>query len=217
MNDNTVKDKKWHIINNSCVELRYEDNEDMKMEADYISEVTAVFTTANARMRLYDMLDWLDPSQILYTDTDSVFFVYDKTNPLHRNPENPENLPKSIKFGDGLGNWSDEHKGHCITEMVLGGAKSYAYVLDDGTVEIKQKGITMDRRNANILTFDKYKKMVLNHEVIETAERHQFRWHDKTKDIITKFIKRSVQATIGEKRTISGYDTVPYGFCEKEV
>ena len=84
MNDNTVKDKKWHIMNNSCVELRYEDNEDMKIEADYISEVTAVFTTANARMRLYDMLDWLDPSQILYTDTDSVFLVYDKTNPLHR-------------------------------------------------------------------------------------------------------------------------------------
>ena len=96
--------------------------------------------------------------------------------------------------------------------MVLGGAKSYAYVLDDGTVEIKQKGITMDRRNTNILTFDKYKKMVLNHEVIETAERHQFRWHDKTNDIITKFIKRSVQATIGEKRTISGYDTVPFGY-----
>jgi len=186
----------------------------MKIEADYISEVTAVFTTANARMRLCDMLDWLHPSQVLYCDTDSVFFVYDKTNPLHKNPEEPENLPKSIKFGDGLGNWSDEHKGHWIIEMILGSARKYAYKLDDGTVEIKQKGITMERRTANIFACDKYKKMVLNHEVTETAERHQFRWEGKAKDIITRLIKRKVQATIGKQRQLSGYNTYPSGFSE---
>ena len=54
--------------------------------------------------------------------------------------------------------------------------------------------------------------MVLNHEVVETSKRYQFRWDDKSKDIITKYISRSVRATIGEKRLIDGYDTYPFGY-----
>jgi hypothetical protein len=84
MSSKNITDKRWHIINDNCVELKYSEDKDMTLEADYISEVTAVFTTANARMRLYDMLDWLDPSQVLYCDTDSVFFIYDETNPKHK-------------------------------------------------------------------------------------------------------------------------------------
>ena len=98
MNDSTIKNKKWHIVNKNCVELRYENNMDISVEADYISEVTAVFTTANARMRLYDMLDWLHPSQICYCDTDSVMFIYDETNPEHKAPINNESNPKTIKI-----------------------------------------------------------------------------------------------------------------------
>jgi hypothetical protein len=191
----------------------------MTLEADYISEVTAVFTTANARMRLYDMLDWLDASQVLYCDTDSVFFIYDETNPKHKKPENSESNPKTIMFGKGLGEWEDEHPGQWITEIVIGGAKSYAYKLNDGTIDVKQKGVTLDINNTELLDFDIYRDMVLNHNVkelteqedslfkwdkknksicIETSKRYQFRWNDKTKDIITKYISRSVRATIGE-------------------
>ena len=47
---------------------------------------------------------------------------------------------------------------------------------------------------------------------IETSKRYQFRWNDKTKDIITKYISRSVRATIGEQRDIDGYDTHPFGY-----
>ena len=56
LNDPTTKSKNWHIINKDCVELRYEALADYTTEADYVSEITAVFTTANARMRLYAML-----------------------------------------------------------------------------------------------------------------------------------------------------------------
>jgi hypothetical protein len=69
-----------------------------------------------------------------------------------------------------------------------------------------------------LLDFDSYRDMVLNHTVkgedtkIDTSERYQFRWDDKTKNIITKYISRSVRATIGEKRNIDGYDTKPFGF-----
>jgi hypothetical protein len=44
MSRKDVKGLKWHIVNGNCVELRYEDDGDIKIEADYISEITAVFT-----------------------------------------------------------------------------------------------------------------------------------------------------------------------------
>ena len=197
MTSSDITDKKWHIINSNCVELKYEVNKDMNVEADYISEITAVMTTASARMRLYDMLDWLDPSQVLYCDTDSVFFIYDETNPNHKKPEKDKSNPKTIKFGKGLGEWEDEHPGHWITEIVIGGAKSYAYKLNNGAIDVKQKGITLDRNNCELLDFDIFRDMVLNHKVVETSKRYQFRWDDKSKDIVTKYISRSVRATIG--------------------
>jgi hypothetical protein len=98
--------------------------------------------------------------------------------------------------------------------MALGGAKSYAYTTNDGHCDIKQKGITMDRNNSEIIDFDTYRNMVLNHVPIKSSKRHQFRWSDTTKDIITKFIDRSIRATIGEKRRVEGYDTVPFGYTE---
>ena len=64
LNEPTTNNRHWHIINKNTVELRYQTVTDYNIEPEYISEITGVFTTANARMRLYDMLDWLDPSQV---------------------------------------------------------------------------------------------------------------------------------------------------------
>ena len=47
---------------------------------------------------------------------------------------------------------------------------------------------------------------------IESIPRFTFRWDAVTKDIITKHIGRSVRSTIGEKRKIDGFDTVPFGY-----
>ena len=63
------------------MELSLTEKQDYTLGAEHISEITAVFTTANAKLRLYRMLDWLHPSQIIYCDTASVICMYDKTNP----------------------------------------------------------------------------------------------------------------------------------------
>jgi len=47
---------------------------------------------------------------------------------------------------------------------------------------------------------------------IESKKRHQFKWDNQTKDIITKSIKRSIRSTVKEKRTIDGYDSLPFGY-----
>jgi len=70
----------------------------------------------------------------------------------------------------------------------------------------------MDRNNTSILNFDAYRNMVLNHTPILTSKRHQFRWNDVTKDIITKYIDKSIRSTIGEKRKVVGYDSYPFGY-----
>ena len=51
--------------------------------------------------------------------------------------------------------------GH-IKEIVVGGAKSYSYVTNNDKIVVKQKGITLDRANSNLFTFDKVKEMVLD-------------------------------------------------------
>ena len=56
---------RWDIINENCIQLRFKENQERAIAPEFISEITAVFTTANARVRLYDMLSWLHPSQLI--------------------------------------------------------------------------------------------------------------------------------------------------------
>jgi hypothetical protein len=237
INNNKIMDTTWNIISEDCVELRYKENTDMFIESDYISEITAVFTTANARVRLYRMLDWLDPSQVAYCDTDSVIFIYDETNPDHKNPY-IHKAPDGLEFGKGLGQWEDEFDGKdYIEELVVGGAKSYSYktkygCTKKGKIQVKQKGITLDRANDEVINFDTMRELVLNTNEkgavdpktnkefdptrqIQSKERFQFKWDSQTKDIITTHISRSIRSTINEKRTIDGVDTKPFGWVDK--
>ena len=180
INNNKIIPQTWNIINEDCVELRYTEDVDMIIESDYISEITAVFTTANARVRLYKMMDWLDPSQLAYCDTDSVIFLYDETHPNHKNPY-IHKPPDGLEFGSGLGQWEDEFDGKdYIDELVVGGAKSYSYktahgFTKKGQVVVNQKGITLDRANDDVVNFETMKKTVLNHSEIKSKERHQFK------------------------------------------
>jgi len=213
LNNSKIKTNEWHIINDQCVELRFSDDIDCNIEADYISEITAVFTTANARLRLYSMLDWLHPSQVIYCDTDSVVFIYDEKNLNHKYPSNDaKDLPSNVRFGNSLGEFEDELKGGYIKEIIIGGAKSYSYIKDNGEIVIKQKGITLDRANSNKFTFESIKNMVLKDEKIESEKRFQFTWNKITKDIETKYISRTVKATMDSKRIIVDNDSYPFGY-----
>ena len=126
-------------------------------------------------------------------------------------------LPKSIQFGSGLGQWKDELDGEHITEIVIGGAKSYSYKLSTGKVVVKQKGITLDVANAAVVNFDTMKHMVLNDEKLQSVPRYQFQWDKKLKNIITGEISRSIHSTINSKRDLDGYDTTPFGYKRHKI
>ena len=75
----------------------------------------AAYTTAQARLKLYTLLEHLQ-ERVLYFDTNSVVYVHDETR------WNPE-------LGDYLGELKEETKGVAITHFISGGAKNYAYQL----------------------------------------------------------------------------------------
>ena len=72
-------------------------------------------------------------------------------------------LPDGLEFGSGLGHWEDEFDGKdYIEELVIGGAKSYSYKASygctkKGKVVVKQKGVTLDRANDDVASFETMK------------------------------------------------------------
>ena len=54
--------------------------------------------------------------------------------------------------------------------------------------------------------------MILNNKTLESEPRFTFSWLNISKDVITKHIKKSIKSTVPEKRSIDGFDTVPFGF-----
>ena len=215
------KIKAWDIIGD-VVELRYGDTSEAQLDNPLVSEITAAFTTASARIRLYRCMSWFDESQLLYCDTDSIIYLYDRTNPLHKTPSKDAiDLPPTVSFGKGLGQWSNEMaEGEHGVEIVASGAKSYSYVCNTGRVVLKMKGITHDEANSKKIDFTRMRDMVLNFgiegkdilkDTLNSEPRFSFST-DAAKQVITKFLSRSIRLTINEKRSLNGFDTLPFGY-----
>ncbi|XP_050505309.1 uncharacterized protein LOC126883691 [Diabrotica virgifera virgifera] len=99
--------KRWHdlllddkiyitnviFINDNIVQVTY-DYKDVFVEDPTSTNIfVALFTTSNARLRLYNMLDRLGEA-VAYFDTDSVVYIDDGLN--------------TVETGEMLGDWSDE-------------------------------------------------------------------------------------------------------------
>ncbi|XP_070548904.1 uncharacterized protein [Ptychodera flava] len=115
--------------------------------------VIAAFTTAYARLKLYDLLEALG-ERVLYFDTDSVIFV---SKPDQYEPP----------LGDYLGDLTNEldPPSNFITKFVSGGAKKYAFCLAQpdrkgNTTVCKVRGITLNYRNSLDVNFDAITRLV---------------------------------------------------------
>ena len=118
------------LVNDETVEVHYRNTEEFEEQNNKVNIVIAAFTTAYARLKLYDLLDLLQ-ERILYYDTDSVVFVHEPGK-----PEPP--------LGDYLGDLTDELDGDYITTFISGGPKNYAYLTNNDKSVTKIRGITLD-------------------------------------------------------------------------
>ena len=124
----------------------------------------AAFTTAYARLKLYDYLERLQRN-VLYTDTDSLIYVV-------KDGETP------LELGNYLGDLTDELAGDTIQEFVTAGPKSYAYQTRNlKKVTVKIKGITQTRECCEQINFDSLRDLVegylqgMKEAVLETPQQ----------------------------------------------
>ena len=178
------------MVNDETVEVYYRNTEEFEEQNNKVNIVIAAFTTAYARLKLYDLLDQLQ-ERILYYDTDSVVYVHE--------PGKPE-----PSLGDYLGDLTDELDGDYITTYVSGGPKNYAYVTNNGKSVTKMRGITLD--------YAATKK--LNPEVMRGLVHLHINCHvqGKEKKIITKKMKKDYRIVYHKRVVTDNYGTVPYGY-----
>lgn len=125
-----------------------------------INITVGIFTTAHARLKLYN--EFLEPCKhrLLYCDTDSCIFYYN----IHEEPSS------IIKLGNYLGDPTSEvgdkskyDNNEWIEEFVSGGPKHYAYKTNKGKCMIKVKGLNLKKQQiANSISFEVMKQIVLS-------------------------------------------------------
>ena len=160
----------------------------------------AVYTTANARLRLYSMLEKLDRA-VYYCDTDSVVYL--------------DNGSNTVKTGDLLGEWTDEvGEGNHITQWTCAGLKSYYYKTLKGKECTKAKGFTLNHKNSEKINGQSMEQ-IIDREVdkIRVTDM-QIARDPNTKNLITKDLTKTFAFTFDKRVLCGNYSTLPYGFVE---
>lgn len=101
-------------------------------ECPFGNVVLACFTTAHARLHLYETLEKLG-ERVLYFDIDSIIYQ-------HKEGEFNPTIVNSLR------GWTDELDGGHIIKFMSGGPKNYAFETDCGNTVQKVKGITLNYR-----------------------------------------------------------------------
>lgn len=157
----------WKFLNSDDTELTG--------QSAYESVTTGVYTTALARMKLYEEMEQIESDCLLYCDTDSIVFV-----------ERP-NARYTPKIGTCIGELTDEiadrfGTGAYISEFVSTAPKTYALKVrfsdQDNTAAaaaaqdcieiVKCKGYTAN--NVNSLSFAKVKALLEQEEEEEVDD-----------------------------------------------
>lgn len=198
----------FHELSDDSLLLSYNLKTECEQIQSYINVVLAAYTSAMARIHLYEYLDMLK-ERCLYHDTDSIIFT------CKENEECP-------KLGDYLGDLTDElldfGENSYISEAVFTSEKSYAFNVKtpgkEDSVECKVKGLNLSYENSKRVNFETMKKLVLENRdsEIKLDNRVILRYGDSTVYSTQQEYTFKVNAA---KRIKVGFDlinTLPYGY-----
>ena len=192
------------LVNAETVEVQFKSALGFEESNDKVNIVIAAFTTAYARLKLYDLLDQLQ-EQVLYYDTDSVIYVHEPGK-----PEPP--------LGDYLGDLTDELDGDYITEFMAGGPKNYAYMTNNDKRVMKVRGITLNYATLQKLNFEVMRNFIDLYvdcgiqDKVTVDNPFQITRDKKNKKIITKSMSKDYQIVYNKRVVKENYGTVPYGY-----
>ena len=195
------------ICTEDVLEVVYTEVEDNIVPSNKSNIFVASFTTAWARLKLYEALDVLQ-EQVLYYDTDSVIYRW--------KPNGPE-----LPLGQYLGQFTNEldDPNDYITEFFSGGAKNYAYRTKHGKTVCKVRGFTLNVRGKEVLNFETMKKNILSElddpqeerRVIKVTNPNHFK-RDTTRKSIKLVQQVKKYGLVFDKRVIDKDTKMSYPF-----
>ena len=207
MNDDSVIVKETRIFNEDVVEFSVMKKEDACEGAGKTNTFIACFTTALARLKLYEELQKLD-EQVLYYDTDSMIYSW---------KEGQSYIPTGFFFRE----MTDELEGDPIVEFGSAGPKSYCYKTQGDKKECKNKGTKSYFEIDQVLNSNS----MIQHIQQELANPLQYR---RVMDIEIKnhFVRDNTHKTVGLKDLVKVFGvnwddsvvekrtgkTYPYGY-----
>ena len=192
-------------INQEVLCVRWHFIEEAVQPSSMTNVVVAAFTTAQARLKLFECLHALGP-RAWYYDTDSIIYV---------------SIPgdSELTVGSTLGDLADELAEHgpgtFISRFVSSGPKFYAFEFrkHDGSkgYVCKLKGLRLHYRNAQKINFESIRKMILeDSEPIEVNKsairRTAFR------DVLTLTERKKCKPVYDKRRYVALDRSYPYGF-----
>ena len=204
MTDETVEVSDILHINEEMVALTWKHVEEFDESLPHVNMVMGAYTTSQARLKLYSVLEMLQ-ERVLYFDTDSVIFTQKDGEP-------------APPTGEFLGDLKCETDGVPIRAFVSGGPKNYAYKLDGGETVCKIRGFTLGSANAQLLNFDTMSDMVLSGERSETVNAlNPFNIRsDRRGNLRTTEGGEKAYRLVYDKRVVAadGIRTYPFGWVE---
>lgn len=168
--------------NKKYLQVHYR-NTNLKQRSLKTNIILASFVTAYARMRLLSEIRKFDPYQILYYDSDSIFFTHKPGQYIPTLGNYLGQLTSEIKLTKGL----------YILRWVSGGPKNYAYILDSGYKHAVIKGISLNHTTVEVINFESIKNLIQSVEKKHlSVEQLKFRrsvsdWSMHTDIILKKY------------------------------
>ena len=151
-----------------------------------------------------------DNVRLCYMDTDN-FIINIKTNDFYKDiSDDVDNrfdasnyeVKRPLPIGKNkkvIGLMKDELGGEIITEFIALRPKTYSYLTDNDKIDKKAKG-TKKCVIKKMITFDDYKKCLLNDKVILKSQQ---RFISKKHDVYTEDVNKIALSNDDDKRIIS--------------
>lgn len=134
--------------------------------------------------------------------------------------EDPKQLP--IQTGEALGSMTSElPDSEYITDFVSGGPKSYGILKSNGETKCCCKGISLNWKNSQVVTFNNLKSMILSEskKKMHIVDPYKFQ-RDPIKGEVRSIPMAKLYQVVYTKRRLikdsEGYytKTLPFGWCE---
>jgi hypothetical protein len=183
---------------NDMMLVNYQEKEEFIEDCPFGNVVLACFTTAHARLHLYETLQPIG-ERVLYFDTDSIIYQHDESqfNPTIVN---------------SLGGWTDELEGDHIVKYMSGGPKNYAYETQGGKSTCKVKGLTLNYRASQIVSPATLEKMLKCEEEEVHVRYPHFIQRTHQHNVRTVPLDKKYQIVYDKRQRVHHYNTLPYGY-----